>query len=137
MMWSKRGSLILGVLFILYSTNAYACLFSMTLPQSMSMESSSSGMPSHEEPPLSCPTVQCDVMASQMMGERDCTLSSSAATLNALHVNQPDRSVPPLTHALRLPSAVPPLAAWTRLADAPPRPLSTVSLLLLHSTLLL
>ncbi len=136
-MWSKRGSLILGVLFILYSTNAYACLFSMTLPQSMPMESSSSGMPSHEELPLSCRTVQCDVMASQKMGERDCTLSSSASALNALHVTQPDRSAPPLTYALRLPAAVPTLAAWIRLTDDPPRPLSTVSLLLLHSTLLL
>jgi hypothetical protein len=136
-MGPKRGSPILSVLFILYSTYAYACLFSMTLPQSMSMESSSSGMPSHEESPLPCSTVQCDVMASQKMGERDCTLSSSAATLNALHVNQPDRSGPLLTHALRLPAAVPTPAAWTRLADDPPRLLSTVSLLLLHSTLLL
>ncbi|MEK6683926.1 MAG: hypothetical protein AABY46_04635 [Nitrospirota bacterium] len=136
-MRAKSVSLILGVLFILFSTNAYACLFSMTLSGSMPMGSSSSGMPSHEELPLPCPTVQCDVMASQKVGEMDCTLSSSASSLKALHVTQPDRSAPPLTHALRLPAAVPTPAAGIGRADDPPRPLSTVSLLLLHSTLLL
>ena len=136
-MRSKSVSLILGVLFILFSTNAYACLFMMTPSESMPMESSSSGMPSHEERPLSCPTVPCDVMASQKMGDRDCILSPSASTLNVLHVTQSDGSAPPLTHALRLPAVVPTPVAGIGRADDPPRPLSTVSLLLLHSTLLL
>ena len=136
-MRSKSVSLILGVLFILFSTNAYACLFMMTPSESMPMESSSSGMPSHEERPLSCPTVPCDVMASQKMGEWDCALSSSAATLNALHVTQPDSSAPPFTHALRLPAAALIPAVGIGRTDDPPRPLSTVSLFLLHSSLLL
>ena len=136
-MRSRGFSLILGVLFILFSTNAYACLFPMIPSESMPMEASSSDMPSHEQPLLPCQAAPCDAMTSQKMTESNCVLSSPAFSLKALHVVQPDRSVPPLAHTLRLPASAPAPAAWIGQTNDPPRPLSTVSLLLLHSTLLL
>ena len=134
-MRSRGFSLILGVLFILFSTNAYACLFPMIPSESMPMEASSSNMPSHEQPLLPCQAAPCDAMTSQKMTESNCVLSSPAFSLNTLQVVQPNSSVPPLAHAFRLPAAAPTPAVEIGLADDPPRPLSTVSLLLLHSTL--
>lgn len=132
-----------GLLFILFSTNAYACLFSMGLagPAEMAMPSMAmpmdGPMPSPEDSAMPCPTVQCDALTSQRSDDPSCLLSSAAATLSALNIAK--TGTPAVSLYFAAPAAIerpPDIIRLVSIAD-PPRPLHSVSLLLLHSVLLL
>lgn len=131
----KAFYIAVGVLFLLFSTNAYACLLSMAPSTAMSMPMDDP-MPSQDDAPKPCETLQCDTMTPQNRAVGDCLLPSTVSALNALKIAQPDLSAPALT--LNFITAAAPLdASGTWRADDSPRPLYSVSLLLLHSTLLL
>ena len=138
-MHSKTVQIAVGVLFILFSTNAYACLFSMGLasPVEMAMPSMAMPMPEGSDESMPCPTVQCDALTSQRSGDPSCLLSSAAATLSALNIAKTGTPAVSLDFAVLIAIERPPdIIRLVSIAD-PPRPLHSVSLLLLHSVLLL
>ena len=123
-------SLAAGLLFLLYSTNAYACLSSMT-PAAASMDSMGMEMPSSDASPP-CPIVKCDAAAIQRTAA-DCQLSSAAAELGGLTIAQP---VYPAPGSVVLFGGFAPddASAAGRSIDPPPPPHS-LPLFLLHAAL--
>ena len=135
---SKIIHMTVALLFVLFSSNAYACLLSMTsvMPPASEM-SMPMPMPEGSEEPLPCPTVQCDALTSQRPDDPSCLLSSAAATLDAFNITQTGTPAVSLDFAVPVAIERPPdILRLISIAD-PPRPLHSVSLLLLHSILLL
>ncbi|MBI3610984.1 MAG: hypothetical protein HY204_09830 [Nitrospirae bacterium] len=134
---TPKSIFILCMLFVFFSANAYACLFSMTPAGSMAMNSSMPmHMPMNDDAPLPCQTTPCDAMTSQNQTEDGCLLSATASTLTALKITPKQISIPVLAiHFLT--TAAPIEVPWDGRPEDSPRPLYSVSILLLHSTLLL
>lgn len=136
-MRSKIIPMAVGLLFVLFSSNAYACLSSMTPADSVAMSSSMPmHMPMNDDAPMPCQTTPCDVMTSRNQTESDCLLSSTASALSALQITPQHISIPVLAiHFLT--TTAPIEVLWEGQPEDSPRPLYSVSILLLHSTLLL
>lgn len=134
-MRSKGILSVLSVFFVLFTVNAYACLFSMNLPASESMPMDSS-VPSSHDASLPCPGVPCEAIPSPVQGGGDCLLSSTASALKALQISHQEPSAP--VWVLDFVAPAMPLGVYRSLSpDGPPRPLFSVSLLRLHAALLL
>ena len=135
----RFSSLAAGLLFLLYSTNAYACLYSMTSDAasrgSMSMEMPMDDATTPQNGlPNPCSIVACDAAAAQRT-DAGCQLSSAAAALGGLIINQ-SYSPPPLP-AVTFGRFVPgDLSAAGPSGELPP-PGPSLPLFLLHAALLL
>lgn len=134
-MRSKAFYIAFAVLFVLFSINAYACLFSMSPSSTMMSMPMDGSMPSNDENPMPCKTIQCDAAAPKDKTENDCQISSAASSLTALKLTAQNTPIPVLNMVFITKETLYPVP--DRRTDDAPRPYYSVSLLLLHSTLLL
>lgn len=139
-MRSRTLHIAAGVLFLLFSTNAYACLYSMAptfaMAASMPMPMDDS-MPSHDGSAPSCQTVQCDALNSQNRTDGDCLLSSAASTLQALSISPQDTTATDVLLSVTARKVIPPDGPPSWKVDDSPRPRFSVPPFLLFSSLLL